>query len=160
MHKAYRATQLLKLALGVESIKATGEHLLIGTKQGHLLMYSVAFNNLEDDESNENAVRVQLLRSNKSFSKKPILQLDVVPEYSILVALSDSMITVHDIDLSVTSFPVITNLPRTKGATTFALDVSRLKSLSGETVCTVRLVVAVRRKLQLYYYSKILSSII
>ena len=110
------------------------------------------FNNLEDDESNENAVRVQLLRSNKSFSKKPILQLDVVPEYSILVALSDSMITVHDIDLSVTSFPVITNLPRTKGATTFALDVSRLKSLSGDTVCTVRLVVAVRRKLQLYYW--------
>ena len=115
-------------------------------------MYSVAFNNLEDDESNENAVRVQLLRSNKSFSKKAIVQLDVVPEFSILVALSDSVITVHDIDLSVTSFPVITNLPKTKGASTFALDVSRLKSLSGETVCTVRLVVAVRRKLQLYYW--------
>ena len=80
------------------------------------------------------------------------MKLEAVPEYSILIALSDSVISVHDIDLSVTNFPVITTLTRTKGASTFALDVSRVTSLTGEQVCTVRLVVAVKRKLQFYYW--------
>jgi hypothetical protein len=154
MHTAYRVSQLLKLPLGIGSLKAIGDHLLVGTKQGHLLMYSVACNSLSNspDDTPDNPVHVQLLRSNKTFSKKAIVQLDAVQELSILVALSDSAVTVHDIDLSVTNFPVITQMPRTKGASTFALDISRLKSLTGETVITVRLVVAVRRKLQLYYW--------
>ncbi len=148
MHTAFKVSQLLKLPLAIESIKGLGDHLFVGTKQGHLLMYSVSFNG----SSEENAVQVQLLRSNKNFSKKSILQLEAVSEYSILVALSDYTITVHDIDLSVTNFPVITTLQRTKGATAFALEVLRQKSLTGETACTVRLAVAVKRKLQLYYW--------
>ena len=117
----YKVCQLLKLPLGIESIKAIGDHLLVGTKQGHLLMYSVAFNNLSSDNSNsnsgkseteDNSVHVQLVRSNKNFSKKSILKLEAVTDYSILVALSDSVISVHDIDLSVTNFPVITTLTR------------------------------------------------
>ena len=153
----YKVCQLLKLPLGIESIKAIGDHLLVGTKQGHLLMYSVAFNNLENNgedhnENHDNSVHVQLLRSNKNFSKKAIVKLEAVPEYSILVALSDSVISVHDIDLSVTNFPVITNLTRTKGACTFALDTSRVTTMTGEVVVTVRLVVAVKRKLQFYYW--------
>ena len=117
MHQPYKVCQLLKLPLDIESIKAYGDHLLVGTKQGHLLMYSVAFNNLENEESDksDNSPNVQLLRSNKNFSKKAILKLEAVPDYSILVTLSDSVISVHDIDLSVTNFPVITSLTRTKG---------------------------------------------
>ena len=121
-HMPYKVCQLLKLPLGIESIKAIGDHLLVGTKQGHLLMYSVAFNNLStSDNSNsnsgkseteDNSVHVQLVRSNKNFSKKSILKLEAVTDYSILVALSDSVISVHDIDLSVTNFPVITTLTR------------------------------------------------
>ena len=89
-------------------------------------MYSVLGQDLQDDdESNDSDIRAQLLTSNKNFSKKPIVQLDVVPEYSILVALTDSVISVHDIDQSVRCFPVICNLPKTKGASAFALDVSR-----------------------------------
>ena len=39
---------------------------------------------------------------------KPIIKLDVVPEFSILVALSsDGNITVHDIDPAVVNFPII-----------------------------------------------------
>ena len=124
MHQPYKVCQVLKLPLGIESIKAYGEHLLVGTRQGHLLMYSVTIEN-EDSEHSDNFVNAQLLRSNKNFSKKAILKLEAVPDYSILVALSDSVISVHDIDLSVTNFPVITSLSRTKGASTFALDVSR-----------------------------------
>jgi hypothetical protein len=154
MHMAYRVSQLLKLPLAIESLKAIGDHLLVGTKQGHLLMYSVTFNSLSysPDDTNDNYIHAQLLRSNKTFSKKAILQLDAVQELSILVALSDSAVTVHDIDLSTTNFPVITQMPRTKGASAFALDISRQKSLTGETAITVRLVVAVRRKLQFYFW--------
>lgn len=158
IHTAYKVSQLLKLPLAIEAIKGIGDHLLVGTKQGHLLMYSVDMTSPmaseagDNDSSEGHSVHVQLLRSNKSFSKKAIVQLDAVPDYSILVALSDSIVSVHDIDLSVTNFPVITTLPRTKGASVFALNVTRVQSLTGETVCTVRLVVAVRRKLQLYYW--------
>ena len=35
MHTAYSLTQLLKLPLTIESIKAFGDNLLVGTKQGH-----------------------------------------------------------------------------------------------------------------------------
>ena len=126
MHTAYKVSQLIKLPLTIVSIKTTGDHLLVGTKQGHLFMYSVLGQDLQDDdESNDSDIRAQLLTSNKNFSKKPIVQLDVVPEYSILVALTDSVISVHDIDQSVRCFPVICNLPKTKGASAFALDVSR-----------------------------------
>ena len=51
-----------------------------------------------------------MFRSNKYFSKKPIVQLAVVPEYSILVALTDNIISVHDIDLAVMNFPLISQV--------------------------------------------------
>ena len=50
MHQPYKVCQVLKLPLGIESIKAYGEHLLVGTRQGHLLMYSVTIENDEDSE--------------------------------------------------------------------------------------------------------------
>ena len=146
MHQPYKVCQLLRLPSTIESITALGDLLLVGTKEGHLLMYSVDFN-----EGNE--VEVTLVRSsNKCFGNKSIQKLEAVAECSIVVALSNSNVTVHDIDLSATTFPVITSLPRTKGASTFALDVIRVKSLTNEVVCTVRLVVAVKRSLQLYYW--------
>lgn len=115
--KPYKVCELLKLPLGIESINAVDDQLFVGTKEGHLLMYSVAFDNLNQNQDNENDtsskdVHVQLLRSNKNFKKKAILKLEAVPEYSILVTLSDSVISVHDIDLKVTNFPVITSLSR------------------------------------------------
>ena len=61
------------------------ELLLVGTHQGHLLMYSVL-------QGTDNAAipkcEVHLLRSNKYFAKKPIVQLAVVPEHQILISLS------------------------------------------------------------------------
>ena len=48
-------------------------------------MYSVTFGLAGDPQ-------VQLLRSNKYFSKKPITQLAAVPELSILVALTENQV--------------------------------------------------------------------
>ena len=137
MHDAYTIKQLLKLPLVIESLASFDDYLLVGTKQGHLLMYTTKGNQ-----------EVQLLRSNKYFSKKPILQIQGIPEFSILVALSDNIVSVHDIDLAVTNFPTVSTVSKSRGAHLFALDIHRTKSLTGESAATVRLVVAVRRKLQ------------
>ena len=110
----------------------------------------MAFNNATEDS--ERNVNVQLLRSNKTFSRKAIVKLEAVAELSILIALTDSLVTIHDIDLSVTNFPIIESMKKTYGASTFALDVTKVKSENGNSVCIVRLVVAVKRKLQLYYW--------
>ena len=37
-HQPYQVCQLLKLPLAIKTIKALGDHLLVGTEQGHLLM--------------------------------------------------------------------------------------------------------------------------
>ena len=57
--------------------------LLVGTKQGQLLVYTV-----QPTGSHEPKFSVSLERPNKAFSKKPITQLAVVPEYHILISLS------------------------------------------------------------------------
>ena len=61
-----------------------GDTLLVGTKQGHLLVYTVRASQGRSDVKFD----VSLERSNKSFAKKPIMQLAVVPEYHILISLS------------------------------------------------------------------------
>lgn len=63
------------------------DHLLVGTRQGHLLMYSVLQGN-NTESSSSSRCEVHLLRSNKYFAKKPIQQLAVVPEHQILISLS------------------------------------------------------------------------
>ncbi len=146
MHTAYHSHQILKLPLTVESLTSYEDNLLVGTKQGHLLMYSVV------KRDHASPPKVQLLRTNKFFSKKSIVQLAAVPEYAILVSLCDSLVAVHDIDASVTNFPTISAVERTKGASVFALDVVRQKTLTGEIGVTVRMVVAVKRRLQFYYW--------
>ncbi|CAG0902960.1 unnamed protein product [Cyprideis torosa] len=117
-------------------------HLIVGTKVGHLLMYEVDLRNPNE--------RVQLLRSSKGFSKKSLTQLGVIPECGILLALSDSVITVHD--MNVFNFPIITQLERTKGALLFAVDCKKQTSQTGVISTIVRLCVAVRKSLQLYYW--------
>ena len=143
VHDAYEASQLLKLPLNIECLEAFDDNLVVGTKQGHLLMYAV--NNANNAP--------QLLRTNKFFSKKPIIQLKAVPEFAILIALTaDAVVSVHDMDLAASNFPVIARVERSKGASSFAVDLRRPKTLTGETSVVVRMVVAVKKKLQFYYW--------
>ena len=57
------------------------DNLLIGTREGHLLMYNVP-------SKSHNHHQLELLGHNKNFNKKRIIQVDVVPEYSLLVLLT------------------------------------------------------------------------
>ncbi|XP_015109474.1 vam6/Vps39-like protein [Diachasma alloeum] len=143
MHDAYEATPILKLTVQIESMAAYDDNLLIGTREGHLLIYNVP------PKSNEYG-KLELLRYSKNFSKKRIVQVDVVPEFNLLILLTDDIICVHD--LNSINIQQISQLPKTKGATLFALDIQEAKSLTGEKNTVVRLCVAVKRKLQLYYW--------
>ncbi|XP_071963059.1 vam6/Vps39-like protein [Antedon mediterranea] len=144
MHDAYEAQPILeKLPLQIESIASHGDQLLVGTKPGHLLVYTVTGSNA----SGQN-VKVNLLRSNKSFSKRPIQQLACIPEQQILVSLSDALISVHDLAL----FTLICTINKTRGATLFSVDLKKETSTTGHIEYNLRLCVAVKRKLQLYYW--------
>lgn len=57
------------------------DNLLIGTREGHLLIYNVP------PKSNEYG-KLELLRYSKNFSKKRIVQVDVVPEFNLLILLT------------------------------------------------------------------------
>lgn len=100
MHEAYILSPLIKLNHQIECLSAYGKletfnlyqlyvyilfsipgnNLLVGTKQGHLFMYEL----VKTDENLE----VQLMRYNKSFSKRPIQQLEVVPDNNLLISLT------------------------------------------------------------------------
>ncbi|XP_017772683.1 PREDICTED: vam6/Vps39-like protein isoform X2 [Nicrophorus vespilloides] len=138
MHESYRATSLLKHNGQIECISSYNDNLLVGTRQGHLLMYNIV--NTADDK-----LDIQLMRYNKTFSKKPILQLEVIPEYNILISLTDNIVQVHNI--SAFNFPIIEVLSKTKGATLFIVDVVQGVSTKSYNICIV-----VKRKLQLYFW--------
>lgn len=119
-------------------------HVILGTRQGHLLMYAV------EQHPSENKMDLQLLQYDKNFSKKPINQIDVIPEYQLLFSLSDGLININDISRH--NFPLVHSAIKTKGANIFALDVKRSTSLTGETALVVRICAAIKRKLQFWYW--------
>lgn len=143
MHDAYEDTSILNITVQIESMAAYDDNLLIGTREGHLLMYNVP--SVFDDSH-----KLELLRHSKNFNKKRINQIDVVPEYNLLVILTDNIVCIHD--LNSPNFQQICQLQKTRGATLFTLDVQSTQSLTGEKNTVVRLCVAVKRKLQLYYW--------
>ena len=93
---------------------------------------------------------IHLLRSNKAFAKKPINQVEAIPDLRILVSLSDNVISVHNLDQM--TFPLITCVTKTKGATLFVLDVQKQRTLTGEQQCTLRLCAVVKYHLMLFYW--------
>ncbi|XP_031839789.1 vacuolar protein sorting 39 [Nomia melanderi] len=143
MHDAYEQTSILNISVQIESIAAYDDNLLIGTREGHVLMYNVP--SITDDSH-----KLELLRHSKNFNKKRITQIDVVPEYNLLIILTDNILCVHD--LNSPNFQQVCQLQKTRGATLFTLDVQTTQSLTGEKNTFVRLCVAVKRKLQLYYW--------
>lgn len=138
MHDAYEPVPILeKLPLQIDCLAAWEDCLLVGTKPGHLLLYRIK------KDPGTNRFEVTLEKSNKNFSKK-IQQLYVVSQYKILVSLLENNIHVHDL----LTFQQITVVSKAKGATLFACDLQ--KTSSGEE--SLRMCVAVKKKLQLYYW--------
>ncbi|CAB0011801.1 unnamed protein product, partial [Nesidiocoris tenuis] len=120
------------------------DKLLVGTKQGSLLYYSVEPSADKDCKHN-----VQLLRYVKNFSKKPIQQMAVLADQELAIRLSDGILTLHD--LVNPNFSLIKTLNKTKGASLFTLDIQKHVSQTGGVTSFVRLCVSVKKKLQTYY---------
>ncbi|KAG9430938.1 vam6/Vps39-like protein isoform X1 [Apis mellifera carnica] len=141
MHDAYEETSILNISVQIESMAAYDDNLLIGTREGHLLMYNVP--SVSDDNH-----KLELLRHSKNFNKKRITQIDVIPEYNLLIILTDNIICVHD--LNSLNFQQLYQLQKTRGATLFSLDIKPNQIINGEKHTIVHLCVVVKRKLQLY----------
>lgn len=75
-------------------------------------------------------MELQLLQYDKSYSKKPILQLQVIEDLNLLFSLTDNLISVNDISRH--NFPLIHLAAKTKGANAFSIDIQRAQSLTGE----------------------------
>lgn len=122
--------------------------MFLGNRVGHLSQYSVQVR----DDGEEQKV-LQLLQYDKNFSKKNIVQIEVVPESRLLFSLSgEKQLNIHDI--SEHSFPLVYTEPKTRGATLFALHARTTVSTTGEIAFDIRLCVVVKRKLQFYCFKK------
>lgn len=93
----------------------------MGTRQGYLLKYNLV------TTANDN-LQVELMIFNKNFSKKPIQQLEVIPEYHLLVSLTDNIIQVHDIKSISLNF--VHQVGNTRGASLFTLNIQVIFRMS------------------------------
>jgi len=147
-------------------IDLTGDKLLVGLNTGSLRIYRV--NEVQeraepnDDDAVENGEGaeeeeapppqpkvkpVDLLREEEKFSRKPIQQLAIIKEVGILVSLSDSYVSIHELQ----TYALQERLERTKGATAFATTSNIVKDpISGIPDIVSQLAVAVKRRILIW----------
>ncbi|KAI9246016.1 CNH domain-containing protein [Helicostylum pulchrum] len=146
MHDAFQVTTVVDRLTRIESIFAHGDRLLIGTGVGQLLVYDTKEPLVADDNE---VPEVTLVQTIKTFSKRPIEQLDIIKEIDVLVSLSDGLVSLHDLR----TFELRMALGKTKGANLFAIQT--MVEMSPEEqipVLTTRLAVAVRKKLLVFVW--------
>lgn len=123
---------------------------MVGTKQGHLLIYR--FELKRSSQSNEIKLIPEIMRTNKCFSRKPITQLEALPEFEIFLCLSDSQVTVHNL-LEIDSPSIKCDLlAKCRGATMFVTNIQRLQGMGGEEKAVLRLCVVIKRRIALFYW--------
>lgn len=141
MHDAYFLVPVIeRLPKFIESLACYSNNLLVGTRDGCLLCYSV--------HKKDSNFSTNLEKSIKNFSRKPINQLEVVSQYHLLISIADGVVSVHDL----TVFNPITTLERTRGANCFTVDVQQEVLRDEQVDYHVRLCVSVKKKLQFYYW--------
>ncbi|XP_017845432.1 vam6/Vps39-like protein [Drosophila busckii] len=143
MHQAYSVQSILKQGVQIEAIAAFGNHVILGTRSGQLIMYSV-----------DEAKGVDMRMFNKNFSKKPITQMEVVPAEKLLFVLTDNMIHVCDISRIESNFEFMHSSIETKGCTMFTMDVDRHRSTTGEVATVIRIGCVIKRRLSFFFWKK------
>ncbi len=131
----------------------------MGLNNGHLRVYRV--NEVADDRTGKDASisedvgstpqrkprSVDLLREQENFSRYKIEQLAIIKEANILISLSNSHVSIYDLQ----TYDLQAQLTKTKGATAFAVTSNVLKDpATGIPSLVSRLAVAVKRKLMLW----------
>ncbi|XP_062126345.1 vam6/Vps39-like protein [Drosophila sulfurigaster albostrigata] len=141
MHKAYSVQSILTQGVQIEAIAAYGNHVILGTRSGQLIMYSV---------DKDKGVNMQMF--NKNFSKKPITQMEVVAAENLLFVLTDSMIHVCDMSRLENNFEFVHSSSDTKGCTLFTMDVDSRKSTTGELATFIRIGCAIKRRIVFFFW--------
>ncbi|CAO3623144.1 unnamed protein product [Cunninghamella blakesleeana] len=122
-----------------------GDCLLIGTGVGHLLEYDIKEPLVADDNE---FPEVSLVNTHKTFSRRPVEQLDIIKEIEVLVSLSDGVISLHDLR----TFELRMQLGKTKGANLFAVQTMVEMNQDQIPQLITRLGVAVRKKLMIFVW--------
>ena len=137
--------------------------MLVGLNTGALRIYRVNETTQEDaapdssggdhsdpehaDKPTPKPTPVDLLREEDKFSRRPVQQLAIIKEANILLSLSDSHVSVYDLQ----TYALQERLERTKGATTFAVTSNIVKDPdTGIPTIVSRLAVAVKRRIILW----------
>ncbi|CZT10683.1 related to PHO87 protein [Rhynchosporium agropyri] len=155
----------------IESILAYGDRLLVGLSTGSLRVYRV--NESPEEDGNQNGSTkpdvksdgkpasrpmsssgpktvekpVDLLREVEKFSTRAIEHLAIIKESNVLISLSNSYVSIHDLG----SYTLQEQLVKTKSASTFAVTSNIVKdSATGIPEIISRLAVAVKRRLLLW----------
>lgn len=118
----------------------TADRLLLGLNNGSVRLYQV-------QSSDSGDLMLDHLKTVEKFSRRAVEQLACIKEASILVALSDGYISIHDLD----TCTLQQQLVKTKGASTFAVttNIERDESTGIPSIVS-RLAVAVKRRVLLY----------
>ncbi|KKY27552.1 hypothetical protein UCRPC4_g00994 [Phaeomoniella chlamydospora] len=147
----------------IESILAHGDRLFVGLNTGSLRIYRV--NELPppyetapleqcadqsggtDGQPQQKQSGADLLREQEKFSRYKIDQLAIIKEANILLSLSGTYVSIHDL----ATYKLQEQLTKTKGASTFAVTSNVVKDEStGIPSLVSRLAVAVKRRLLLW----------
>ncbi len=149
MLSAFKAEPIVELKLRdkskIESILSHSDQLLVGTNTGSLRIYRVR--NPSEEDYRDNTKPSELLREYEKFSKYKVDQLAIFREANILISLSNSLVSIHDLG----SFELQEQLAKTKGATTFAVTSNIVKDAQTSVPTLVsRLAVAVKRRILLW----------
>lgn len=149
----------------IESILAHSDRLFVGLNTGSLRIYRVS----ESDHSQESSATspdansngstedqqqaapkqkvAELLREEEKFSRYKIDQLAIIKEANILISLSNTYVSIHDLG----SYELQEQLTKTRGASAFAVTSNVVKDEStGVPSLVSRLAVAVKRRLLLW----------
>lgn len=142
----------------IEAILAYGDRLLVGLSTGSLRIYRINEAGTGDDNGPEDEdVEVdppkpkqkvaELLREQEKFSRYKIEQLAIIKEANILISLSNTVVSIHDLQ----TYELQEHLTKTKGASAFAVTSNIVKDPStGVPSIVSRLAVAVKRRLLLW----------
>lgn len=135
----------------IESILSHSDQLLVGLNTGSLRIYRTSNPSTPPHDAENGEIKPpkpsELLREYEKFSKYKIDQLAIFREANILISLSNTIVSIHDLG----TYELQEQLSRTKGAATFAVTSNIVKDEQSEVPTLVsRLAVAVKRRLLLW----------
>jgi Vam6/Vps39-like protein vacuolar protein sorting-associated protein 39 len=138
VHSAFHIEPVLKKTqFKITALEVWGQKVLVGTEEGALLVL--------EEQSGSHIVEFEIVESRKSFSKKPLIQIQAVDALGIILSLSADLLQVNDL----TTLDMRAQLLKTRGAHCFSISVE----LDPPVLCC-----AVKKTLVLYRWDGSLFS--